>query len=109
MSICWLPADFLKSLLDDNVDKSVLYCPYLIERSIVAIMRLAGHLVTAAKGKSKSSAVPRMVMGTSAPWPDSQVISQLIWSSMRYIRNVPADTLNPIAERIGAGVLSFIM
>ena len=102
-------ADFLKYVLEEAVDDMLLSCPYLVERSVVAVIRAAVHLLQSPEDEFKdglTATLPAMTGGAIGSMQCTS--SQCVWASMRLLREVPHEIFVNIADRLGAGLVTFI-
>mmetsp|Transcript_20608 Transcript_20608/g.29575 ORF Transcript_20608/g.29575 Transcript_20608/m.29575 type:complete len:1961 (+) Transcript_20608:126-6008(+) len=101
--------DFLKYVLEEAVDDMLLSCPYLVERSVVAVIRAAVHLLQSPEDEFKdglTATLPAMTGGAIGSMQCTS--SQCVWASMRLLREVPHEIFVNIADRLGAGLVTFI-
>ena len=79
--------EHLQFILQYDVVDISKYCPYLIERAVVAVIRAAMHLIQPEEMNN---------------------IATLVWKSMIIIHEVPHEVLLCFAERLGAGLVSLV-
>lgn len=79
--------EYLQFILQSNVVEISKYCPYLIERAVVAVIRAAMHLIQPEEMNN---------------------IATLVWKSMVIIHEVPHEILLCFAERLGSGLVSLV-
>lgn len=113
-----LLVEFLKLVLEDNVDLLAVRCPYFLERCISVIVRASVLLVdsrTVPGGTSTavSSSYTHVALtssslqAASAMHVNSADVDQ-VWQALRLIRGVPSEVVANISDRLGEGVLELL-
>lgn len=99
-------AEFLKYVLESNVDEIGASCPFLIERAVVAVISAVIHLMKDPVEAGWSSS--RVDSTTSSVSPCGQTSSASLWASLSLLREVPHEVMANIGDRLGAGLVTFI-
>jgi hypothetical protein len=104
--IVYVCVEFLNYVLESNVDDISTSCPFLIERAVVAVISAVIHLMRdpseSGTNSAQSSALAAM------PGPSGHTSSASLWTSLGLLREVPHAVMANIADRLGAGLVTFI-
>ena len=109
-----LKSDFLKHVLESNVDDICATCPFLVERAAVAVISAAIHLMKdpldsrSREARGVQLSISSTAVAAQGPPASGSTPSVAIWTSIRLLREVPHEVMANIADRIGAGLVTFI-
>ncbi len=102
-------------MLENEVTVMCTYCPYLVERAVVTVVRAALHLIpsltdSSDSGKSANESESESNKQNSLAPVSGEIFSSdaTVWTSLRLLRGIPNDVLCQLADRLGAGLLALI-
>jgi hypothetical protein len=108
-----ISVEFLKLVLEENVDLVAAKCPYFLERCIGTLVR-AALMNFQSTGSSSNSALRKGLL-TSAVLHSAtvqaasrQACFDTVWKGLRLLRGVPSEVVANLSDRLGAGVLELI-
>lgn len=129
-----LDSDFLRTVLEENVESVAARCPYFLERCISVLTRgvlcvvtlsadrqdathnkpasasaCAASSASTAGHASKAAPLTRSLLHSAALANSSQQAAwNAVWQSLRLMRGIPSEVIANLSDRLGTAVLELL-